>query len=136
MKKNNAYKVVSLDNGDESARFTPEGMVGARKKNPDRPVSLMSWQARQEVDQAVRRGLCYRRFRADITIDCVQMPAKGAIIQAGELALEILPEGKTCWPECELYQEGLTCPLQDGVRYAKVETTGALSVGEVFTVVE
>jgi hypothetical protein len=50
--------------------------------------------------------------------------------------LEILPEGKTCWPECELYQEGAPCPLRDGVRYAKVKAAGKLCIGETFLLVE
>jgi hypothetical protein len=109
-------------------------MEGAKRKNPKRPVSLMSLSARQEVDAATLRGPCYERFQADITIECDQMPTKGAIIQANTLALGILQEGKTCWPECHLWQEGLPCPLRDGVRYARVEAPGELFVDEVFEV--
>jgi hypothetical protein len=111
-------------------------MEGAKKKNADRPVSLMSLSARQEVDSAERRGLCFRRFQADVTLECDQMPDKGAIIKAGELALGILQEGKTCWPECELFQEGAPCPLREGVRYAWVETPGELCLGEIFEVID
>jgi hypothetical protein len=129
-----AYKVAILSGHDHCAQFKEDGMEGAKRKNPKRPVSLMSLSARQEVDAATLRGLCYERFQADITIECDQMPAKGAIIQAKTLALGILQEGKTCWPECHLWQEGLPCPLRDGVRYASVETPGKLCVDEVFKV--
>jgi hypothetical protein len=128
------YKVAEIQDHEQCAQFNADGMEGAKRKNPNRPVSLMSLSARQEVDAATLRGLCYERFRADITIDCDQMPDKGAIIQADALALGILQEGKTCWPECHLWQEGLPCPLRDGVRYAWVETPGELCLGEVFEV--
>lgn len=129
-----AYTVAALGNHQECAQFTPEGMEGAKRKNPDRPVSLMSLSARQAVDSAELRGLCYERFQADITIECEQMPEKGAIIKTDELALGILQEGKTCWPECRLLQQGLPCPLLDGVRYAWVVSPGMLCRGDHFTV--
>ena len=130
------FKVAALGNHEECARFNKDGMEGAKRKNPDRPVSLMSLAARQGVDQAELRGLCYNRFQADITIECDQMPAKGTLIKAGELALGILREGKACWPECVLFQENLPCPLIDGVRYAWVEAPGMLCLGDSFEVIE
>ena len=130
------FKVTALDGDRDCARFTEEGMEGAKHKNPDRPVSLMSLESRQQVDQAELRGLCYERFRADVTLDCTQMPAKGTLIRSGELVLGILPEGKTCWPECTLLQEKLPCPLRDGVRYAWVESPGKLCLGDSFKVEE
>ncbi len=131
-----AYTVAALGTHEKCAQFTPEGMEGAKRKNPDRPVSMMSLSARQGVDSAELRGLCYERFQADITIECDQMPKKGSIIQTNNLALGILQEGKTCWPECKLFQENLPCPLLDGVRYAWVETPGELCLGDSFKVVE
>jgi hypothetical protein len=136
VKINMGIKVSALGNHKDCARFNEDGMESAKRKNPDRPVSLMSLAARQGVDSAELRGLCYNRFQADITIECTQMPAKGTLIKAGELTLGILPEGKACWPECKLFQENLPCPLIDGVRYAWVETPGTLCLGEVFEVVE
>lgn len=130
----NAFKVDAMGSDKDCVRFTEEGMEGAKRKNPDRPVSLMSLSSRQHVDTAELRGLCYERFRADITLDCTQMPAKGTLIRCGELVLGILPEGKTCWPECKLLQEKLPCPLKDGVRYAWVESPGTLCLGDSFTV--
>lgn len=131
-----AYTVAALGNHQECAQFNPDGMEGAKRKNPDRPVSMMSLSARQGVDSAELRGLCYERFQADITIECEQMPEKGSIIKANELALEILQEGKTCWPECELFQKDLPCPLRDGVRYARVEAPGKLCLDEIFEIAD
>ena len=125
--------VAAIHQNRDCARFTETGLEGADRKNPDRPVSLMSLDARQQIDTAVRRGLCYKRFTADITLDCSQMPPTDAKLQCGELTLIILPERKKCWPDCELFQEGLPCPLREGVRYARVITPGGLCRGEALT---
>ena len=129
---NTAFKVAALDGDRDCVKIIEDGIEGAERKNPDRPVSLMSLSSRQHVDTAELRGLCFNRFRADITLDCTEMPPKGALIKCGELELCILPEGKTCWPECKLFQEDLPCPLRDGVRYARVESSGSLHLGDVF----
>jgi hypothetical protein len=122
--------VAALAENRNQAQFTETGMVGVERKNPKRPVSLMSLAARQGVDQAELRGLCYARFTADITLDGDQMPDAGTIIGTDELQLGILPERKRCWPECELFQNKLPCPLIDGVRYAWVEAPGMLCLGD------
>jgi hypothetical protein len=130
------YKVAELHGGRNCAHFTAKGMEGAERNNPERPVSLMSLAARQDVDQAEKRGLCYQRFNADITLECTLMPEKGAFLASKDLTLRILPEGKRCFPECILLQEGLPCPLRDGVRYAAVEKPGKVCLGEYFTIVD
>jgi len=127
------YTVAKIHEHQNCAKITIEGLEGANRKSPDRPLSLMSLDSRQHVDAAVRRGLCYRRFTADITLDCEQMPPTDAHLKSGELVLVILPERKKCWPDCELWQENLPCPLREGVRYARVERPGLLCVGEVFS---
>ncbi|MFW5714428.1 MAG: hypothetical protein ACOCYU_07140 [Brevefilum sp.] len=125
--------VAAIHNHLNCAPITKEGLEGANRNSPDRPVSLMSLDARQQVDSAVRRGLCYKRFTADITLDCDRMPPTGARLKSGELTLVILPERKKCWPECALWQEKQPCPLREGVRYARVEKPGLLCRGEVFS---
>jgi hypothetical protein len=127
--------VTALFEGRESATFTKEGMVGVVRKNPNRPVSLISLQARQAVDQATERGLCFKKFVADITVDCEQMPPTGALLKSGDFILQILPERKRCWPECELLEKKLPCPLIDGVRYAGVYTPGNLCTEDAFTII-
>ena len=129
------FKLAVIDGGKNCAKFTKEGMEGVERKNPDRPVSLISLNARQNVDQAELRGLCFKKFTADITLDCSQMPEKGTIIGNEDVQFKILPEGKTCWPECELFQKDLPCPLRDGVRYASVEVPGELNLGDSLKVI-
>jgi hypothetical protein len=108
-------------------------MEGGIRKDPNRPVSLISLSARQAVDQAVLRGLCYKKFKADITLECEEMPETGSILVSGDLKLSILPERKRCWPDCILLEKNLPCPLIEGVRYARVETSGKLCTGASFS---
>jgi hypothetical protein len=124
------YKVTALHGHTDCADFTQEGMEDGIRKNPDRPVSLISLDARLAVDQAVMRGLCYKKFKADITLDCHQMPETDTILCVGELKLGILPEQKRCWPDCILLEKNLPCPLIDGVRYARVDSPGKLCLGD------
>ena len=126
--------IAAFDGDKKCARFTKEGMEGVQRKNPNRPVSLMSLEARQSVDKAELRGLCYKKFTADITLECEQMPETGTIIGTDDMKLGILPERKRCWPECVLLQRKLPCPLIDGVCYAWVEKSGKLCVGDCLKV--
>ena len=128
----NTYTVAALHEHRGCVRITELGLEGADRKNPDRPISLMSLDARQQVDAAVQRGLCYRRFTADITLGCEKMPPTGTRLQCGKFTLVILPERKKCWPDCELWQADLPCPLREGVRYARVATPGDLCLGDAF----
>ena len=123
------YQIAAIHEHEDCAQITKEGLEGANRKSPDRPISLLSLDARQQVDSAVQRGLCYKRFTADITLDCENMPPTGAYLKCGELVLVILPERKKCWPECELWQEKRPCPLREGVRYARVESPGKICLG-------
>lgn len=130
------FIVAALHGDRDCANFTEAGMEGVERKKPDRPVSLMTLTARQGVDQAELRGLCYARFTADITLDCDQLPDQGTILGTEEFQLGILPGRKRCWPECELFQNKLPCPLIDGVRYAWVEVPGVLCRGDQLKIVD
>jgi len=133
---NTTFTVAALHQERKRARFTQEGMEGGIRKDPNRPVSLISLAARQAIDQAVLRGLCFKKFKADITLACEQMPDSGTILGNGKLKFGILPERKRCWPECVLLEKNLPCPLLDGVRYAWVEAPGQLCLGDELRVDE
>ena len=128
----NTYKIACFFLDQPCVKINVSGVEGSQLKSASRPLSLISLSARQEVEAAEIIGLCYPRFKADITLDCEIMPPKGTHLSAGELTLRILSEGKTCYPECILIQEGLPCPLIDGVRYASVEFPGMLCQGDQF----
>lgn len=130
------FTVAALDGDQDCAHFTEAGMDGIVRKDPNRPVSLMSLASRQDVNQAEKRGLCYKRFVADITLDGASMPPTNTLLKSGELILGILPERKRCWPECELFQNSLPCPLIDGVRYAWVKSPGLICQGDHLKIID
>ena len=125
------YTIAYFHQNTSCVEVLSSGVAGAELTTAERPLSLISLSARHEVDTAELRGLCYQRFRADITLDCAAMPPKGAHLTCGELVLHILPEGKTCWPECILLEKDLPCPLIEGVRFASVVHPGSLCQGDV-----
>ena len=129
---NTEFKIAALFEGRQCASITKEGIEGVKRKNPYRPISLISLEARQSVDRATIRGLCYEKFTADIIVECDQMPDTDTRIQSGDVVLEILPERKRCWPECVLLERELPCPLIEGVRYARVVKTGEICLGGTF----
>jgi hypothetical protein len=124
------YKVTALHENKDCAEFSQEGMEGGIRKDPTRPVSMISLSARKAVDEAVLRGLCFKKFKADITLECDEMPETDTILVSGDLKLGILPERKRCWPDCILLEKDLPCPLIDGVRYAWVKSPGKLCLGD------
>lgn len=125
------YPVAHFQLDQPCVNILTSGVAGSPLTSATRPLSLMSLPARQAVDSAVLRGLCYQRFRADITLDCPEMPPTGARLASADLLLHILPERKQCFPECILLEKELSCPLVDGVRFASVEAPGRLCRGDV-----
>lgn len=127
------FKVALIHGNKTCTQVDFDGLQGVVRKNPNRPISLISLTARQEVDQAQLRGLCFEKFNADLTLDCQQMPEKGSQIATGHVQLVILSEGKQCFEECTLIQKKLPCPLREGVRYASVVMPGIICLGDIFT---
>lgn len=128
--------VAELLGNRKSALFTLEGMAGVQRKNPDLPVSLMSLAARESIDRARERGLCFVRFTSDITVDCKNLPPTGTLLKCDKLVLAVLPDRKKCWPECVLVQNERPCPLKDGVRFARVVVPGDLHLDSQFEIVK
>ena len=125
------YTIAYFQHNTPCVNILVTGVEGGELKSAERPLSMISLAARTAVDAAELRGLCYRRFRADMTLVGEHMPPKGARLACGELTLQILPEGKQCFPECILLQDALPCPLIDGVRFASVIQPGQLCCGDV-----
>ncbi len=130
------FKVALIHGNKTYAQVDLDGLRGVVRKNPNRPISLISLTARQEVDQATLRGLCFKKFNADLTLDCEIMPEKGSRIATDHVQLVILPEGKQCFEECTLIQKKLPCPLREGVRYASVVSPGMICLGDIFTLID
>jgi cyclic pyranopterin phosphate synthase len=108
----------------------------------DRQVSLLCAETRDMIIQQKERGLCFSRYRENITIRGLnlEMLRSGARLEAGgvsaekSVVLEITGETKSCHRECSLYEEGKRCPLSGMSLFAKVIKGGILRAGDRITV--
>jgi MOSC domain-containing protein YiiM len=112
-------------------------------KGGDRQVSLLCAETRDLMIKQKERGLCFSRFKENITIRFLDdnIPRFGARLEAGEgvstensAVLEITGETKSCHKECSLYQAGKRCPLSGMSLFAKVIKGGIIRVGDSVTV--
>ena len=103
-----------------------------RAREGERQLSLLSAENREQLTGQKEKGLCFSRFRENISIRFTGpdplMP--GARLKAGEAALEISGETKHCHEECSLYRAGKPCPLAGLSLFAKVLKSGTLRPGD------
>jgi MOSC domain-containing protein YiiM len=98
----------------------------------DRELCLFSAEARRWMDGQAGAGLCFSRFKENITVGGLSLEElkAGDRLRAGEAALEISGETKHCHDGCPLFQEGKPCRLAGRSLFAKVVKTGRLRVGD------
>jgi cyclic pyranopterin phosphate synthase len=97
----------------------------------DRQVSLLCAETKDLLVQQKEKGLCFSRFKENITIrgiDCGLLRL-GTRLEAGAV-LEITGETKSCYEECSLYKAGKRCPLSGMSLFAKVIKGGIMRVGD------
>ena len=106
----------------------------------ERQLSLLFAETREELMAHKERGLCFSRFRENLTVsghgsNTFRPGARFAIGEtrspAGEAVLEITAENKRCHQECPLYEVGRQCPLAGRSLFAKVLKSGAIHAGDV-----
>ena len=97
----------------------------------DRQISLLFAEIREEQKGQKEKGLCFSRFRENITIRGIapDVVKTGARLEAGEAALEITGEAKRCHEECALFRAGNPCPLAGRSLFAKVIKGGVIRAG-------
>ena len=108
----------------------------------DRQLSLLCAETRDLMTQQKEKGLCFSRFKENITIRglCGTLRS-GVRLEAGEEAdaensvvLEITGETKSCHNECPLYEAGKQCPLSGMSLFVKVIKGGIIRAGDQVTV--
>jgi hypothetical protein len=99
-------------------------------------ISAEAWKVpEKKADQAVstgaNSGLCFSRFKENITIRGLPPQAlrPGLRLAAGEAILEITGETKHCHEECSLYEAGKLCPLAGKSLFARVVKSGVIRIG-------
>lgn len=111
------------------------GIIGDRHcDDSQKPISLLAkgtveWMKAQSV-----KGLCFRRFKANLVYEGELEPEVGMKLQCGETVLEITGGKGRCFPECERYSRGLPCALPNGLWFARTVTGGAIKTGDTIAV--
>jgi cyclic pyranopterin phosphate synthase len=104
-------------------------------KGGDRQVSLLCAETRGLLIQQKERGLCFSRFKENITIRGIDhgLLRSGARLEAGAV-LEITEETKSCHEECSIYEAGKRCHLSGMSLFVKVIKGGIIRVGDKVTI--
>jgi MOSC domain-containing protein YiiM len=104
----------------------------------ERQISLCPEEARQWMAAQTRQGLCFRRFRENITTSGIRMEdlKPGTRLNAGEAVLEITEESKHCHDECALFTEGVPCKLSGQSCFAKVIAGGMIRAGDTISLTD
>lgn len=74
----------------------------------------------QENVKALSKGLCIKKFRADVVVEGLNKYKLGDEITINNEKCHITEVGKKCfYDECDLYRENSSsCKLKDGVAFA------------------
>jgi MOSC domain-containing protein YiiM len=104
----------------------------------DRQISLLSRESRQWMEEATEPGLCFTRFKENITTRLVALEklSAGKQLKAGNVVLEISGETKHCHEECSLFSAGHSCGLSGQSLFAKVVRGGILRIGDTIKIQE
>ncbi len=105
----------------------------------DRQVVILSRKRRLDVEDDIRNGLCFPRFKETLQVDGIPLEeyAPGTQFQAGEALLEIAGVGKRCFGECEVIQSGgEVCSLKKGAVFARVLKSGMIRKNDGVKILE
>ena len=98
-------------------------------KGGERQISLRFAESRAPQPGMEEKGLCFSRFKENITIRGIDRVASGMRLAAGEAVLEISGETKNCHEECPLFEAGKRCSLAGMSLFAKIIQDGIIRVG-------
>ena len=110
---------------------TDHGIVGdAHAGSGRRQVVLFSAAARTALGASEEQGLCYVRFRENLTVSGIELGAlrKGAELTCGDARLRISGAVKRCYPECTVHRSD--CLIRPHVAFARVVGDGEVSLGD------
>lgn len=102
----------------------------------EREISVVSAQVPSLMKEMEYRGLCMRRFFANLVIEgfAAAQPDTDDILSIGSAKIQISRAKKRCFAECSLVQEKADCPLKKGCAFAFVVQEGKITVGEEVSV--
>lgn len=103
-----------------------------RAQKKDRQVSLFTAEGWDEIQSTGCLGLCTGRFQENIRLRGLKLDyiKTGSLIRIGEAVFQITEIGKSCFPECSMVREGISCPLSREAMFARVIKSGIIKVGD------
>ena len=98
----------------------------------DKQITLLSVESRNWMEKVATRGLCFQRFRENITTEGIDLESlkAGHRLLAGTAILEITEVSKHCHEECVLFKKGEPCRLSGQSLFAKVVQSGVIRTGD------
>ena len=99
----------------------------------ERQISLLFTEILDQLKDAKEKGLCFSRFRENITVRGIGAITHNERLAAGDAVLELSGENKHCHEECPLFQAGKRCPLSGASLFAKVLKGGVIRAGDSIT---
>ena len=107
------------------------GIVGDRFGGKgDRQICMLDTEVAKSVEGL--NGLCTKKFTGNFLTTGLDYKSLkiGQKYAVGSAEIEIIQNGKKCYPECPLVMQGTPCNLTKGSAFAKVIKSGEVKVGD------
>lgn len=103
----------------------------------ERQVSFFTFEGIQKLKNTETKGLCTERFWGNITTEGIQFSKilPGIEFKIGEALIEITGNGKKCFKDCELVQNGLNCTIPEETAFGKIIKSGWIHIGDRIEVI-
>lgn len=110
--------------------FGPEG--DAYGGPGERQITLLGDEDLKGLEEDREKGLCIKRFSANIILEgSTSLLKEGDILKLGKATIRITGEKKVCHKGCAIVEEEKRiCLLPGSVRFASIETGGEVKKGE------
>ena len=119
---------IELVEGHLIKHFGLEGDYHA--KGGERQISILFSELKDRIINSKEQGLCFDRFRENITISGLKHVTPGVQLAIGGVVLEITNEIKNCHEECSFFEADKNCPLIGLNLFAKVVESGFIRTGD------
>lgn len=115
------------------------GLLGdIHSKGGSKQACILSEEGKEKLLPLIEKGLCTKKFHENIRIRNLDINKLevGSKIILGDTIQEITEIGKSCYPECDILKEGITCSLAKGVIFTKILEEGNIKIGDIVKIKE
>lgn len=99
-------------------------------RNEDDLVTVIDEATWTFINGEGRQGLCTAKFRPDLIVDVLTLPAGDTLVSLGDARFRVSHRSKHCHPGCAL--DPLDCRLLGRVLFLHVEAPGQICLGDAF----